>query len=72
MTSSFPNFCLLFFAASTARMIKFYNVPLLTAGGFAFDFTAPKQKFEDEFHLLVKTGLSYEPIANFIFQIFHQ
>lgn len=53
-------------------MIKFFNVPLLTAGGFVYDFNQDKKSFDNEFHLLVKTGYSFEPMAKFIFDFFKQ
>ncbi len=51
-------------------MIKFYNLPLLTAGGFAFDFNEPKADNESEFHLLTKTGFSFTDVAEMTFQFF--
>ena len=53
-------------------MIKFYNrgagVPLLTAGGFIYDYNEPKKEFDNEFHLLVNTGYSFYQIGEFFFR----
>ena len=54
--------------APVARMIKFYNVPLLTAGGFIYDYNEPKKEFDNEFHLLVNAGYSYFKIGEFFFR----
>ena len=51
-------------------MIKFYNVPLLTAGGLSYDFSEPKSSPQAEFHLLTKTGFSYADTANAVFSFF--
>ena len=40
-------------------MIKFYDMPLLTAGALTADFSAPKTNATDEYHMLTRTGLSY-------------
>ncbi len=32
-----------FFAAPVARLLRFYNIPLLTAGGLALDYTNDKR-----------------------------
>ena len=47
-------------------MLKFYNLPLLSAGGLTFDFSKNKTKEEDEFHLLVKTGYDWQPLVETI------
>ena len=54
--------------APVARMIKFYNVPLLTAGGFIYDYNEPKKEFDNEFHLLVNAGYSFYKIGEFFFR----
>lgn len=62
------GFCL--FSAPVARLIKFYRIPLLTAGGLSFSFTEPKAVENAEFYLLTKTGYSFEHIAKFIYDFF--
>ena len=54
--------------APVARMIKFYNIPLLTAGGMIYDYNDPKKDFDDEFHLLVNAGYSFYQIGEFFFR----
>ena len=49
-------------------MIKFYNIPLLTAGGMIYDYNDPKKDFDDEFHLLVNAGYSFYQIGEFFFR----
>ena len=66
------NNILLLFPAPVARMLKFYNIPLLTAGGFAFDFNKDKTDNETEFHMLVKTGISHTQLVNFTYTFFNQ
>ncbi len=62
--------CLHLLAAPVARLMRFYNIPLLTAGGLALDFTKPKTGPESEFHLLVKTGYSFAHMAHFMGEVF--
>lgn len=49
---------LYFFAATIGRMAKYMDAPLITPGGFSFDFTNRKTQFSDEFFLLVNSGLA--------------
>ncbi len=63
-----PN--LRFLLAAVARMIKFYHLPLLTAGGLSFDYNEPKVANDSEFHNLVKTGYSFSDVAKTIFTFF--
>jgi hypothetical protein len=58
-----------FDAASVARMLKFWNVPLLTPGGMARDFAHRKTHFDDEFYLLVRMGFSFPEYSQFILSI---
>ena len=51
-------------------MIKFYHLPLLTAGGLSFDYNEPKVANDSEFHNLVKTGYSFSDVAKTIFTFF--
>ena len=60
------------FLAPVARMVKFYGIPLLTAGGFVYDYTAPKREDDTKFHLLVKTGPSYAQMVDFTYRFFNQ
>ncbi|XP_050546465.1 atrial natriuretic peptide receptor 3 isoform X2 [Daktulosphaira vitifoliae] len=50
-----------------ARMIKSWNVPLLTAGGLTSDFSQDKQNPKSKYYLLVRTGtLAFQHIANMV------
>ena len=51
-------------------MLKFYNIPLLTAGGFAKDFTEPKRMEDSDYYLLTKTGFSYNDTLKIITKFF--
>ena len=51
-------------------MLKFYNIPLLTAGGFAKEFTEPKRNFTDDYYLLTKTGFSYNDTLKAVTKFF--
>ena len=55
-------------SASVGRQIKFYNKPLLTAGGFSYDFIKPKRNFDDEFHMLVNAGYNFQHMGEFLFE----
>ncbi|CAG9131059.1 unnamed protein product [Plutella xylostella] len=56
--------------SSVARITKFLGgtgTPILTTGGFTFDFVKPKQTCDDEFYTLVRTGmLGFKDMAYFI------
>ena len=59
--------------ASVARQIKFYRVPLLTAGGLALDFEIRnKTKFEDEFYLLTNTGYNFMSVARAVYKFMEE
>ncbi|XP_023347812.1 atrial natriuretic peptide receptor 1 isoform X2 [Eurytemora carolleeae] len=45
--------------AAVARQAKFYNVSLITAGGMALNYQYRKDRREDEFFLLTRTGYSF-------------
>lgn len=53
-------------------MIKFYNVPLLTAGAFAYDYIRPKTDKDSEFYLLTKTGYSFANVAESIYAFYNR
>ncbi|CAB3227788.1 unnamed protein product [Arctia plantaginis] len=62
-----------FALASVARIAKFLGMngtPMLTTGGFTFDFVKPKQTCEDEFYMLVRAGpLGFKDLAYFIIDL---
>lgn len=61
------KFSLLTFTASVSRIAKFlhmYGSPIVTTGGYSFDFEKPKQTCADEYFMLTRVGLvSYKTIA---------
>lgn len=55
------------FPASVSRIAKFlhmHGTPIVTTGGYSFDFEKPKQSCSDEYFMLTRVGLvSYQTIA---------
>lgn len=49
--------------AAVARQIKYRNIPLLTAGGYALDFSNEKTRQNNEFYLLTRTGQAWTGMA---------
>ena len=64
--------CVYCFPAPVARLVKFWNVPLITAGGFSYDFTKPKTNPENEFYMTTRTGFSFAGIATTISEILNK
>ncbi|XP_043204525.1 atrial natriuretic peptide receptor 3-like, partial [Amphibalanus amphitrite] len=58
--------------APVARLVKFWNVPLITAGGFSYDFTKPKTNPENEFYMTTRTGFSFAGIATTISEVLNK
>ncbi|XP_053671610.1 atrial natriuretic peptide receptor 3 [Anopheles nili] len=62
-----------FALAPVARIARYiYNdgIPVITGAGFTFDFEKPKTHCEDEFHLLIRTGLvSFKRMAFFMIDL---
>ena len=54
--------------AAVARFSKFHRLPLVTAGGFAMDFSEPKTERFDEFYMLTRTGMAWTGIV----EMFHK
>lgn len=56
-------------SASVARITKyFYNdgLPLITTGGYSFNYVGTKQSCDDEFYMLLRAGFfSFKDIAFF-------
>nr|XP_022915444.1 atrial natriuretic peptide receptor 2 isoform X2 [Onthophagus taurus] len=57
-------------SASVGRIVKYlkpYGTPLITPGGFVFEFTADKSTCADEYYLMANSGaLDYVSITQFI------
>jgi len=46
--------------------VKFFGAPLITTGGFTFDFTEKKVECKDEYFMTTRIGnLAFRDIANF-------
>ncbi|XP_013794205.1 atrial natriuretic peptide receptor 3-like [Limulus polyphemus] len=58
--------------APIARLLKFWNVPMLTAGALARDYGFDKSTFDKEFYLLTRTGLSFNGVTSFLLAIFRR
>ncbi|GFY57658.1 ANF_receptor domain-containing protein [Trichonephila inaurata madagascariensis] len=57
--------------APVARMIKFMQIPLVTAGALAYDFSRyDKTDPKAEYHMLVRTGWSFAGVAYTLEKIF--
>ncbi|VVC30620.1 Periplasmic binding protein-like I,Receptor, ligand binding region [Cinara cedri] len=53
-----------------ARMIKFWNAPLLTTGAIANDFSSNKQDPKSKYFLLVRTGLlDFQDVADMVVNV---
>lgn len=56
-------------SAGAGRIMKFlgsYGTPLVTPGGFSYDFTKEKTSCSDEFYMLLNTGIvDYRSYAEF-------
>ncbi|XP_026815268.1 atrial natriuretic peptide receptor 3 [Rhopalosiphum maidis] len=56
-----------------ARMIKFWNAPLLTTGGFTNDFSLDKRDPKSKYFLLVRTGtLDFQDIADVVVSVLNR
>ncbi|XP_028166317.1 uncharacterized protein LOC114357069 isoform X2 [Ostrinia furnacalis] len=65
-----------FALASVARITKFLGstgTPLITTGGFTFDFVKQKQTCLDEFYMMVRAGpVGFKDLAYFLIDLFRQ
>ncbi|XP_023288557.1 atrial natriuretic peptide receptor 1, partial [Orussus abietinus] len=56
--------------AVVGRAVKFMGAPLITTGGFTFDFTERKKECKDEYFMTTRTGiLAFRDIAKFFISI---
>ncbi|KAH0950218.1 hypothetical protein HN011_005892, partial [Eciton burchellii] len=56
--------------AVVGRAVKFFGAPLITTGGFTFDFTEKKVDCKDEYFMTTRIGnLAFRDIANFFVTI---
>jgi hypothetical protein len=60
-------------AAPVGRIVKFWGVPLLTAGGMTHDYSTDKKSCDSEFHMVVSVGrTSFRVMSYFIIRIMRQ
>lgn len=56
--------------APVGRIVKFWGIPLITAGGMTSDYTADKSTCDSEFHMLVSLGyISFSTMSEFFIKI---
>lgn len=59
--------------AAVSRIVKYFRndgTPLLTVGGYTFDFSQNKTTCDNEYHMLLRVGLlSFQTISDFMVQI---
>ncbi|XP_052756277.1 atrial natriuretic peptide receptor 1 isoform X3 [Galleria mellonella] len=62
-----------FALAAVGRIAKFLGstgTPIITTGGYSFDFAKPKQTCQDEFYMTVRSGpLGFKDVAYFLIDI---
>ncbi|XP_046432627.1 atrial natriuretic peptide receptor 1 isoform X3 [Neodiprion fabricii] len=56
--------------AVVGRVAKFLGAPLITTGGFTFDFTQRKKECSDEYYMTLRTGsLAFRDLSKFFIAI---
>ncbi|KAB0800987.1 hypothetical protein PPYR_05341 [Photinus pyralis] len=56
-----------------AKVLGTYGMPVITPGGFVFDFTARKNECTDEFYMLINSGpVDYRSFAEFFIKLFER
>lgn len=69
-TSPIARFCV---AAPVGRIIKFWGIPLVTAGGMVHDYSNNKTTCDSEFHMVVSVGqISFRIMSYFIIRIMRE
>ncbi|XP_025266935.1 atrial natriuretic peptide receptor 1 isoform X3 [Camponotus floridanus] len=59
--------------AVVGRVVKFFGAPLITTGGFTFDFTEKKVECKDEYFMTTRIGnLAFRDIAEFFVTIMNR
>jgi len=63
----------IYVAAPVGRIVKFWGIPLLTAGGMTQDFSKNKTTCNSEFHMLVSVGYySFLVMSQFIVSVLNE
>ena len=74
LNSHLHNFLLIL--APVSRIVKYFRhdgTPLITVGGYTFDFVEDKQTCSNEYHMLIRAGLlSFQTISNFMVDIMNE
>jgi len=52
--------------------MKFWNIPLLTAGALTFDYSEPKTKNGTEYFLVTRTGFGFKEMVEFLLHYFER
>ncbi|KAK5639470.1 hypothetical protein RI129_011962 [Pyrocoelia pectoralis] len=56
-----------------AKVLGTYGMPVITPGGFVFDFTKKKNDCDDEYYMLINSGpVDYRSFAEFFIKIFEK
>lgn len=62
-----------FNSAAVGRVVKFFGAPLITTGGFTFDFTQKKTECKDEYFMTTRVGnLAFRDLANFFIALMNR
>ncbi|XP_069679503.1 atrial natriuretic peptide receptor 1-like isoform X3 [Periplaneta americana] len=65
--------CCEYALAPVGRIVKFWGLPLITAGGMTYDFSKDKSTCDTEFHMVVSVGqISYRVISYFFIRIMRE
>jgi len=60
----------IYVAAPVGRIVKFWGIPLVTAGGMTYDYSGSKNTCDSEFHMLVSVGyISFRVMSDFLIKI---
>lgn len=63
-------------AAPVSRIVKYFRsegTPLITVGGYTYDFVQNKTTCENEYHMLIRVGLlSFQTISDFMVNIMNE
>ncbi|XP_014488988.1 PREDICTED: atrial natriuretic peptide receptor 1-like [Dinoponera quadriceps] len=59
--------------AAVGRVVKYFGTPLITTGGFTFDFTQKKAECKDEYFMTTRIGnLAFRDMAKFFIAIMNR
>ncbi|XP_043247996.1 atrial natriuretic peptide receptor 1-like [Colletes gigas] len=59
--------------AAVGRVVKFFGAPLITTGGFTYDFTEKKTECKDEYFMTTRIGsLAFRDLANLFLDVMNR